>query len=255
MASRRWYPTATTLADGRVLALSGGTTCLTCIAEVPEIYDPRTNLWTSLPSARLNIPYYPFAYQLPDGRVLDAGANENSVATRTLNVAAGTWTMIDPVVVDGHSSVMYRPGQILKSGTATDSGGTRTVASTAYVIDMNLPAPRWVAAHRPTGTTPRSPCTTPSSGLRSRRPGARWRGCRYRDSITPRHCSCRMGVFSRREAAMTARLSTRREARFFRRRISSRVPGRRSPPFPASCSTHRRSTSSRRMRPRSIQWH
>jgi len=143
MASRRWYPTATTLSDGRVLALSGGTTCLTCIAEVPEIYDPRTNQWTSLASARLNIPYYPFAYQLPDGRVLNAGANENSVATRTLNVGAGTWTMIDPVVVDGHSSVMYRPGQILKSGTATDSGGTRTVASTAYVIDMNLPAPQW----------------------------------------------------------------------------------------------------------------
>lgn len=143
MSSRRWYPTATTLGDGRVLALSGGTTCLTCIAEVPEIYDPRTNQWTSLTSARLNIPYYPFAYQLPDGRVLNAGANENPVATQTLNVATAAWTMIDPVVVDGHSSVMYRPGQILKSGTATDSGGTRTVASTTYVIDMNLPAPQW----------------------------------------------------------------------------------------------------------------
>jgi hypothetical protein len=143
MSSRRWYPTATTLADGRVLATSGGTTCLTCIADTPEVYDPRTNKWSSLTSARLSVPYYPFMYQLPDGRVLDAGANEQTVATRALNVASGAWTTIDPVIVDGHSSVMYRPGEILKSGTATDSGGTVPVTSTAYVLNMNAPTPQW----------------------------------------------------------------------------------------------------------------
>jgi hypothetical protein len=143
MADPRWYPTATTLADGRVLALSGGTTCLTCIADTPEVYNPVTNSWTRLTGARLAFPYYPFSYLLPDGRVLNAGANEQPVATRALNVATQTWTMIDPVVVDGHSSAMYRPGQILKSGTATDSGQTGTAAATAYVIDMNQPSPTW----------------------------------------------------------------------------------------------------------------
>ena len=143
MAYRRWYPTATTLADGRVLALSGGTTCLTCIADVPEVYDPRTNRWTALNSSRLSVPYYPFVYQLPNGLVVDAGANESAVATRTLNMTTGAWTMVDPVAVDGHSSVMYRPGKIMKSGTATDSGGTKAVASTAYVIDMNGGSPAW----------------------------------------------------------------------------------------------------------------
>jgi hypothetical protein len=143
MADPRWYPTATTLGDGRVLALSGGTTCLTCIADIPEVYDPITNQWTRLTAARLAFPYYPFSYLLPDGRVLNAGANEQPVATRALNLATQTWTMIDPVVVDGHSSAMYRPGQIIKSGTATDSGGTGTAAATAYVIDMNQPSPTW----------------------------------------------------------------------------------------------------------------
>jgi hypothetical protein len=143
MADPRWYPTATTLADGRVLALSGGTTCLTCIADVPEVYNPLTNTWSRLTGARLAFPYYPFTYLLPDGRILNAGANEQPVATRALNLTTQTWTMIDPVVVDGHSSAMYRPGQILKSGTATDSGGTGNAAATAYVIDMNQPSPTW----------------------------------------------------------------------------------------------------------------
>jgi hypothetical protein len=143
MTDPRWYPSATTLADGRVLALSGGTACLTCIADVPELYDPRTNTWTRLTGARLSIPYYPFPFLLPDGRIVDAGANEQAVATRTLNVSTQTWTMIDPIVVDGHSAAMYRPGQILKTGTAGDSGGTATAAATAYVIDMNQASPTW----------------------------------------------------------------------------------------------------------------
>jgi hypothetical protein len=143
MADARWYPTATTLADGRVLALSGGTTCLTCIADIPEVYDAATDTWTRLTGARLAFPYYPFSYLLPDGRVLNAGANEQPVVTRALDVATQTWTTIDPIVVDGHSSAMYRPGQIIKSGTATDSGGVGTAAATAYVIDMNQPSPTW----------------------------------------------------------------------------------------------------------------
>ena len=143
MTAPRWYPTATTLADGRVLAVSGGTTCLTCIADVPEVYNPVTNSWSRLTGARLAFPYYPFMFLLPDGRVVDAGANESAVATRTLDVATQTWTMIDPIVVDGHSAAMYRPGQIIKSGTATDSGGVGNAAATAYVIDMNQPSPTW----------------------------------------------------------------------------------------------------------------
>lgn len=143
MSDPRWYPTATTLGDGRVLAVSGGTTCLTCIADVPEIYNPVTNSWSRLTGARLAFPYYPFMFLLPDSRVVDAGANESAVATRTLDVATQTWTMIDPIVVDGHSAAMYRPGQIIKTGTATDSGKTGTAAATAYVIDMNQPSPTW----------------------------------------------------------------------------------------------------------------
>ena len=59
MAYRRWYPTSTTLPDGRALITSGAQTCLTCLADVPEIFDPATNTFTTLPTARLRDPVLP----------------------------------------------------------------------------------------------------------------------------------------------------------------------------------------------------
>jgi hypothetical protein len=143
MAYRRWYPTTTTLPDGRVLVTSGGQTCLTCIADVPEIFDPVTMRFTTFPSARLNINYYPFMFVLPDGKVLSAGSTEEAYQTRTLDMNTGGWTMVDAAIRDGHSAVMYRPGKILKTGTAADSGSIGTTAPTAYVLDMTQPSPAW----------------------------------------------------------------------------------------------------------------
>jgi hypothetical protein len=143
MTYRRWYPTSTTLPDGRALVTSGAQSCLTCLADVPEIFDPATNRFTTLPTARQGVPYYPFMYVLPNGTVIDAGSNEKSVVTRALNLATGTWTSIDPIARDGHSSAMYQPGKILKTGTAADSGETGNAAATAFVLDMTQSTPAW----------------------------------------------------------------------------------------------------------------
>jgi len=48
---------------------------------VPEIFDPATGRFTTVPTARLGAPYYPFMFVLPDGTVVDAGANEDPFAT------------------------------------------------------------------------------------------------------------------------------------------------------------------------------
>jgi hypothetical protein len=143
MAFRRWYPTATTLPDGRMLVTSGGQTCLTCIADLPEIFDPATGRFSTMTTARLAVPYYPFMFVLPDGTVLDAGSNEQPVATSRLNLTSGSWSTVDPNVKDGHSAVMYKPGKILKSGTAADSGTLGLAASTAFVLDTTQPSPVW----------------------------------------------------------------------------------------------------------------
>ena len=143
MSFPRWYPTVLTLSDGRLLVISGSDTCEECFVRTPEIYNPRTNTWTSLTGANLSLPLYPHMYVLPDGRILEAGSVEEPVTTRVLNLSTQTWTVVDPNVVDGHSGLMYRPGLIMKSGTAADVGSAGFAADTTYVLDMTKPTPRW----------------------------------------------------------------------------------------------------------------
>lgn len=146
MTVERWYPTATTLRDGRVLVNSGAWRCGLgeCLFPTPEIYDPATNVWTRLPSATLEMPLYPFIFQLPNGRVAYAGSDEANTGTYALNMESRTWSMADPVVVPGGSAVMYRPGLILKAGTPGDTHSISTPAvETAFAIDMNQQTSQW----------------------------------------------------------------------------------------------------------------
>jgi hypothetical protein len=155
MATPRWYPTATSLPSGKVLVTSGADNCPTCgspggshagIALVPEVYDPNLNTWSSLSPASLSIPLYPHLLVIPDGRVLLTGSQEEPVATRALDLTTQTWTTIDSNVRDGGSSVQYRPGKILKTGSGRNPDyNPQNAAATAYVIDMNAPSPSWRA--------------------------------------------------------------------------------------------------------------
>lgn len=69
MAFKRWYPSALTLPDGRVLIASGieNTNAPTMIKEL-EVFDPATTLTTQLPaSADRDLPMYPRLYVVPSG--------------------------------------------------------------------------------------------------------------------------------------------------------------------------------------------
>ena len=155
MSVGRWYPTATVLPDGRVLAFAGdnivqdrpGATHPFSDASVnslPSIYNPKTNTWTDLTSAKLTSPLYPFMFVLSNGRVFDAGPD---TTTRTLDTGTSTWTTVGTSPIDGMSAVMYRPDKIMKSGSWADPdwNGSLTYnagAGTA-VIDMSAPTPAW----------------------------------------------------------------------------------------------------------------
>jgi fibronectin type 3 domain-containing protein len=151
MSKARWYPTGTTLPDGRVLVVSGdsivqdNTPPITPLSihsnDTPEIYNPRLNSWTSLPTAARALPLYPFMFVLPDGRVLDAGPEQQS---RTLDVATGTWSPLALSPIDGHSAVMYRPGKVLKTGKWTDPDYKDLVVhGRAAVLDTTVSVPAW----------------------------------------------------------------------------------------------------------------
>ncbi|WP_284985588.1 galactose oxidase-like domain-containing protein [Arthrobacter sp. fls2-241-R2A-172] len=141
----RWYPTATTLADGRVLVTSGANTNSTDIVTIPEVYSPTTNSWTDLPGANRNIPYYPFIYQLPDGRILQAGASEQATSSLALNISTQQWATVDARVLDAASIANYAPGKFIKAGSAADGGFTGQSSNTAYTLDMNAQSPAWQA--------------------------------------------------------------------------------------------------------------
>ena len=119
----RWYPTATKLPDGRILATSG--TASGVVQQIPEVYDPASNTWTALPSATDFIPSYPFMFVLPDGRVVQVGSFTAPTDVQVLNPANWTWSTVDPSVTDAGSAVMYQPGKILRAGSSGFPGTAR----------------------------------------------------------------------------------------------------------------------------------
>jgi hypothetical protein len=142
MAYERWYGTAVTLQDGRVLAITGAARTDTDYIKIPEVYTPSTNSWAKLLNASITIPTYGQFFVLPSGLIGYTGNYEGADFARTLDVNAQTWATVDPTVTDGYS-VMYQPGKVLKVGSAADSGTAGASSNLAYVIDFTAPTPAW----------------------------------------------------------------------------------------------------------------
>ena len=141
----RWYATGTTLGDGRILVTAGDDKSSTDLVPIPEIYDVQHNTWSDLAGASLSLPVYPFMYQLPDGRVLQAGASEELTSTRVLDIALQRWTTVDSRLIDGATMCNYATNKFIRVGSASDGGFTGTSLNTAYTLDMSQPNPTWQA--------------------------------------------------------------------------------------------------------------
>jgi galactose oxidase len=145
MNGGRWYPTATTLADGRVLVISGSAAAAGTIAvdAVPEIWDGTA--WQ--PAAEfVGLPLYPRMHVAPDGRVFMAGSN---AMTYLLDAAGhGGWT---PLAGRRNGerqygpSVMYERGKVVYIGGGNDAG-TDLPTAAVEVIDLTAATPTWQAA-------------------------------------------------------------------------------------------------------------
>ncbi len=133
MRNGRWYPTNTTLANGQMLAISGGDTAGQ-LNVIPEIYAPGSNKWRSLTAASRSVPYYPMMFAAPNGQVFLAGPEQ---ATAFLTTSGqGSWTA-GPTRNFGYrdygTAVMYDAGKILIVG------GGNTPTATAETIDLAGP--------------------------------------------------------------------------------------------------------------------
>lgn len=84
MSFPRWYPSLVTLADGRVLALSGAENTVSParverdpqsykVVREAEVYDPRDSEWREVATSPFSFPLYPRMHLIPGGTVFYGG--------------------------------------------------------------------------------------------------------------------------------------------------------------------------------------
>ena len=169
MSLGRWYPTATPLAGGDILILSGSAAVGQdglIWNDLPQIYMQRQGRWRNLTGARFGIGggidpritwFYPFMHLAPDGRVFMAGPAQETGYLDTVN--EGQWSMAGAAARpfstrsaepfrDYGSTVQYAPGKIMIVGGSGTPGARadQPPTASAEIIDLNDPNPRWRSA-------------------------------------------------------------------------------------------------------------
>jgi hypothetical protein len=145
MAHGRWYPSTTTLGDGRVMTFSGLTETGGTNTSV-EIYTVGAG-WSAEAAAGWTPPLYPRMHLLPDGTVLYSGSGTGSrvfnPSTRTWSGViattnyAGTRTYGTSVLLPLTPANGYKPRVIIM-------GGGNPATPTTEMIDMSAATPKWV---------------------------------------------------------------------------------------------------------------
>jgi len=144
MNAGRWYPTATTLANGDVLVVTGKIDNTVGPDLLPQVFQVASGTWRNLTSAQLYVDLYPRMHLAPNGQVFNSATSQT---TRYLGTSGtGAWTVVAATNTPGYrdygSSVMYDDGKVLVMG------GVDPPTSAAEVIDLNAATPAW----RPVGS-------------------------------------------------------------------------------------------------------
>lgn len=148
MVDGRWYGTATTLGDGRVLAFSGlGHTGAT--NNTVEIYDLRNAGagWSRPTTAPFTPPLYPRLTVIPDGRVFYTGHGSGTSNAQgwMFNPATQAWTVSAPTT----QNRTYGAGVLLSllppayTPRIIYFGGNSPATATTEIIDLSAASPAW----------------------------------------------------------------------------------------------------------------
>ena len=124
MNGGRWYPTATSLADGRVLVISGSAAAHGTIEVNADSQITDGESWAPTVDF-VGLPLYPRMHVAPDGRVLMAGSNAMSYLLDTRG--GGTWT---PIGARANGSREYGPRRCTRPARWSTSAAATTRAPT-----------------------------------------------------------------------------------------------------------------------------
>jgi hypothetical protein len=145
MAHGRWYPTVTTLGDGRAMTFSGldengG------LNNAVEIYSVGSG-WGPPQVANWGPPLYPRMHLLPNGKVFYSGKAGTSSAL--FDPSTSTWAL--EVAATNYPNPRWYGASVLLPLTPANHydpkvmimGGNSPATATTEIIDLNAPSPTW----------------------------------------------------------------------------------------------------------------
>ncbi|MFC5722835.1 galactose oxidase-like domain-containing protein [Streptomyces gamaensis] len=154
MNEARWYPTLTTLQDGRVLSVSGLDEIGQVVPGKNEIYDPKTKKWSYLPEQRF-FPTYPALFLTDKDRVFYTGSNAG-YGPADQGRTPGLWDLksneftevpgiSDPDSLETSMSVLLPPAQDQRYMVLGGGGVGEDKKSTARtrIVDLHAARPRF----------------------------------------------------------------------------------------------------------------
>ncbi|WP_328691287.1 kelch motif-containing protein [Streptomyces phaeochromogenes] len=158
MREARWYPTLTTLSDGRVLAVSGLDDIGQVVPGKNEVYDPRTQTWSPAPTRYF--PTYPSFFLTGRRKIFYSGSNAGygpagkGRKPGLWDLRSNTFTPIgglkDPDILETSSSVLLPPAQDKKVMVLGGGGVGESPAATSRtaIVDLDAEHPAFTAGPR-----------------------------------------------------------------------------------------------------------
>ncbi|MFE1797776.1 MULTISPECIES: radical copper oxidase GlxA [unclassified Streptomyces] len=155
MNEARWYPTLTTLSDGKILSLSGLDEIGQLVPGKNEVYDPKTKKWTYTDGVR-QFPTYPAISLMQNGKLFYSGANAG-YGPDDVGRDPGVWDletnkfkklkgMSDPKLLETAGTVLLPPAQDEKYMVIGGGGVGESKLSSkkTRIIDLLADNPKFV---------------------------------------------------------------------------------------------------------------
>ncbi|MFE0818218.1 galactose oxidase-like domain-containing protein [Streptomyces sp. NPDC058794] len=155
MHEARWYPTLTTLSDGRILSVSGLDDIGQIVPGKSEVYDPKTKKWDYTGKIR-QFPTYPALFLMQNGKIFYSGANAG-YGPADVGRDPGIWDletnkftevpgMSDPDMLETANSVLLPPAQDEKYMVIGGGGvgESRKSSEKTRIADLKADEPKFV---------------------------------------------------------------------------------------------------------------